>query len=257
MHAAMLAPPAYPLILSGSRTRDAPEIRDISLIVGSACHLQKYRRFSLTTKNPVTTVLVMGGRARKRHVQLGLPKLERSRDKNQQWRGGARPGAGRPSFKKLGLRRRASERHEKRLARRASWPAHVILRAHPDVGALRKSYVFHAIREALITVWKLEDSFHVVQFSVQRTHIHMLVEANDRLALAKGMQTFGISAAKHITALIRDEDGKHRRGPVFPDRYHVKILKTPRQVRNGRAGGRGGGRRRAGGGGGRARAGRL
>ncbi|HEY6037334.1 MAG TPA: transposase, partial [Kofleriaceae bacterium] len=74
--------------------------------------------------------------------------------------------------------------------------------------------------------------FRVVQFSVQRTHIHLLVEANDRLALAKGMQAFGISAAKHINALIRDEAGKRRRGSVFPDRYHVKILKTPRQVRN-------------------------
>ena len=92
--------------------------------------------------------------------------------------------------------------------------------------------MFHAIREALITVWKLEDCFHIVHFSVQRTHIHMLVEATDRLALAKGMQTFGISAAKHINALILDEDGKRRRGSVFPDRYHVRILKTPRQVRN-------------------------
>ena len=92
--------------------------------------------------------------------------------------------------------------------------------------------MFHAIREALITVWKLEDRFHIVHFSVQRTHIHLLVEANDRLALAKGMQAFGISAAKHINALILDEDGKRRRGSVFPDRYHVKILKTPRQVRN-------------------------
>ncbi|MEO6775207.1 MAG: transposase, partial [Kofleriaceae bacterium] len=70
------------------------------------------------------------------------------------------------------------------------------------------------------------------QFSVQRTHIHLLVEATDRLALAKGMQTFGISAAKHINASIIDADGKRRRGAVFPDRYHVKILKTPRQVRN-------------------------
>jgi REP element-mobilizing transposase RayT len=174
----------------------------------------------------------MGRSARKRHEQLELEKLQRRRDKNGQWRGGSRPGAGRPSFKKLGLGSRASERHQKRLSLRASWPAHVILRAHPAIGSMRKGDMFHAIREALITVWRLEDSFHVVQFSVQRTHIHLLVEANDRLALAKGMQAFGISAAKHINALIRDEDGKRRRGSVFPDRYHVKILKTPRQVRN-------------------------
>src|SRR3569623_221040 len=96
---------------------------------------------------PAIRVFVVGRRARKRHVQLGLSKLERMRDKYDQWRGGARPGAGRPSFQKLGLRKRASERHQKRLALRASWPAHVILRAHPDIGSLRKSDVFHAIRE--------------------------------------------------------------------------------------------------------------
>ena len=176
--------------------------------------------------------LQVGQYVRKRHGQLELPRVRRKRDKNDQWRGGARPGAGRPSFKKLGLRQRASERHERRLALRANEPAHVILRVHRDIGSLRKIDVFHAIREALITVWKLEDSFHVVQFSVQRTHIHLIVEAANRHALAKGMQTFGISAAKHINALILDEHGKRRRGAVFPDRYHVKILKTPRQVRN-------------------------
>ncbi|HET9988965.1 MAG TPA: transposase [Kofleriaceae bacterium] len=163
--------------------------------------------------------------------QQELRPYSKPLDKNGQLRGARkgerRKGVGRP---KQGVR--ASERHEKRLALRASEPAHVILRAHRDIGSLRKRDVFHAIREALITVWKLEDSFHVVQFSVQRTHIHLLVEASDRLALAKGMQTFGISAAKHINALILDQDGKRRRGAVFPDRYYVRILKTPRQVRN-------------------------
>src|ERR1700712_1514123 len=173
----------------------------------------------------------MARRGLKRHQQQSFPTYSKRLDKNQQLRGARkgerRKGVGRP---KKGSR--ASERHEKRLALRASWPAHVIMRAHTAIGSLRKPDIFHAIREALITVWKLEDSFHVVQFSVQRTHIHLLVEASDRLALAKGMQTFGISAPKTINALIRDEDGKRRRGSVFPDRYHVKILKTPRQVRN-------------------------
>jgi REP element-mobilizing transposase RayT len=173
----------------------------------------------------------MARRPLKRHQQQSFASYSKRLDKNQQLRGARkgerRKGVGRP---KKGLR--ASERHETRLRLRASEPAHVIVRAHRDVGSLRKADVFHAIREALITVGKLDDSFHIVQFSVQRTHIHFLVEASDRLALAKGMQTFGISAAKHINALIRDEEGKRRRGAVFPDRYHVKILKTPRQVRN-------------------------
>jgi REP element-mobilizing transposase RayT len=173
----------------------------------------------------------MGRRARKRHVQTSFAAYSKPLDKNDQLRGARkgekRKGVGRP---KKGLR--ASERHTKREFFRQSEPVHVIMRAHPDVGSLRKGEVFRAICEALVTVWKLEDSFHVVQFSVQRTHIHMLVEARDRLSLAKGMQTFGISAAKHINALIVDAEGRRRRGSVFPDRYHVRILKKPRQVRN-------------------------
>jgi REP element-mobilizing transposase RayT len=173
----------------------------------------------------------MARRSLKRHQQQSFPRYSKKLDKNQQLRG-ARRGERRKQVGRPKKGVRASERHEKRLPLRASWPAHVILRAHTAIASLRKGDVFHAIREALITVWRLDESFHVVQFSVQRTHIHLLVEANDRLALAKGMQAFGISAAKHINALICDENGRRRRGSVFPDRYHVKILKTPRQVRN-------------------------
>ncbi len=173
----------------------------------------------------------MARRGIKRHRQQSFPTYSKKLDKHHQLRGARkgerRKNVGRP---KKGLR--ASERHKRRLALRPSWPAHVILRAHPDLGSLRTDDVFHAIREALITVAKLEATFHVVQFSVQRTHIHLMVEASDRLALAKGMQTFGISAAKHINALIVDAEGKRRRGSVFPDRYHVRILKSPTQVRN-------------------------
>jgi putative transposase len=173
----------------------------------------------------------MARRARKRHIQTSFAAYSKALDKNDQLRGARkgekRRGVGRP---KKGPR--ASERHTKRELFRQSEPVHVIMRAHPDVGSLRKREVFRAICEALVTVWKLEDSFHVVQFSVQRTHIHLLCEARDRKALATGMQTFGISAAKRINALIVDSEGRRRRGSVFPDRYHVRILKKPRQVRN-------------------------
>ena len=167
-------------------------------------------------------------RARKHHVQQEL-RMPRRLDKNGQLRGGPRPGAGRP--KKPIEQGRASERHQVREAFRSNEPVHVILRAHRDVGSLRKGEVLHAIRDALITVFRIDD-FHIVHFSLQRTHIHLLVEARGRTALAKGMQAFGISAAKHINGLIRDGQGRRRRGPVFPDRYHVRILNTPTQVRN-------------------------
>src|SRR3978361_1754071 len=94
-------------------------------------------------------VFGMSRRARKQHVQLEMTKLARKRDKNGQWRGGARPRAGRPTFKKLGLGR-ASERHTTRPDFSARLPLHIVLRACDEVGSLRTHAVFAAIREATI-----------------------------------------------------------------------------------------------------------
>src|SRR6202161_591848 len=63
----------------------------------------------------------------------------------------------------------------------------------------------------------------IVHFSVQRTHIHLICEADDKASLARGMQSFKISAAKQLNREPR------RRGRVFADRYHVEILTTPMQ----------------------------
>ncbi|HVZ47254.1 MAG TPA: hypothetical protein VG916_00595 [Gemmatimonadaceae bacterium] len=170
-------------------------------------------------------------RPRKHHRQQSFAMFAKPLDKNGQLRGARkgekRRGVGRP---KQGAR--ASERHQPRLPMRANQVAHVILRASPEVGSLRRPDVFHAIREALITVARLEDVVRVVHFSVQATHIHLLVEAVDERALAKGMKVFGISAAMHINGCTRDREGRRRRGAVFPDRYHVRILQHPRDVRN-------------------------
>jgi putative transposase len=168
----------------------------------------------------------MPGRPHKRHVQLELP-APRVVDKNGQRRGGKRAGAGRPKI----TDRRASERHHARPRLRASQPVHVVLRATAAVGSLRTHEVFRAIREATLAVFK-HETFHIVHLSIQRTHIHLLVEAQDRRALATGMQAFGISAAKHINRVVSARRGERRRGAVFTDRYHAVILSTPRQVRN-------------------------
>jgi putative transposase len=163
------------------------------------------------------------GRERKRHVQQSL----RYRDKNGQNRGGKRAGAGRPPKGE-----RSSERHERRQTLKKHEAVHVVLRAAAVIGMLRKREIYRSVRRALLSTFTRDD-FRVVHLSVQGTHIHLLVEANDRLALALGMKVFGISAAKHINAALpRDAEGKRRRGSVFPDRYHAQIIRTPRQARH-------------------------
>jgi REP element-mobilizing transposase RayT len=160
-------------------------------------------------------------RARKRHVQLELPK----RDKNGQRRGGKRDGAGRPAQGE-----RPSERHERRESFKASEPVHVVVRAVEAVGALRGFAAYHALRTAMVTTFKRTD-FRIVHISIQRTHVHLIVEAAGRMALARGMQGFEISAARHLNAAISQRIGTTRRGSVFADRYYVEILRSPRQTR--------------------------
>ena len=73
----------------------------------------------------------------------------------------------------------------------------------------------------------------IVHVSLQRNHVHMLVEARNKDALAVGMQGFQISAAKHLNAAIsKGRPGPRRRGTVFSDRYHAEIITSPRQARH-------------------------
>src|SRR6476619_3839155 len=142
-------------------------------------------------------------------------------------RGGKRRGAGRPP-----KGARAGSPHTPRPDLHARYPVHVTLRVVGAVGNLRRRCVYQAIREATLTTARRED-FRIIHLSVQRTHVHLLVEANDKAALAKGMQGFQISAAKHLNAAIsKGRPGPRRRGPVFPDRYHAAIITSPRQARH-------------------------
>src|ERR1043166_4005139 len=142
-------------------------------------------------------------------------------------RGGKRRGAGRPP-----KGARAGAPHEKRPFLHARHPVHVTLRVIDAVGNLRRRRVYQAIREATLTTAR-RDNFRIIQLSIQHNHVHLIVEADDKYALAVGMQGFQISAAKHLNAAIsKDKPGPRRRGSVFPDRYHAEIITSPMQARH-------------------------
>jgi putative transposase len=68
--------------------------------------------------------------------------------------------------------------------------------------------------------------FRLVHFSVQGNHIHLVVEAQDEGALARGMQGLGVRIAKALNRLMQ------RKGTVFADHYHARQLRSPTQVAN-------------------------
>ncbi len=157
---------------------------------------------------------VKSGRARKRHVQQELFR-----------RGGKRKGAGR---KPKGVR--AGSPHEARPEIKPSQALHVVLRVAPGVGSLRRRKMYQAMRDATI-VAAVRERIRIVQLSLQRTHVHLLVEAEGKEALARGMQGFQISSARNINTMLGD-GRRRRRGPVFVDRYHLEVITSPRRARH-------------------------
>ncbi len=114
----------------------------------------------------------------------------------------------------------------------ARFPVHVVLRRSEALGTLRRLDFYAAIRRATMRVAK-RQAFRIVHLSIQRSHIHLLVEAADKTSLARGMQAFQISAAKQLNrAYSRRRSGPRRRGAVFPDRYYAEIIRSPRQARH-------------------------
>jgi hypothetical protein len=69
----------------------------------------------------------------------------------------------------------------------------------------------------------------VVDWSIQRDHVHLVVEAESATALSRRVQGLCVRMARRINAILE------RRGRVFADRFHAHVLKTPREVRHARA----------------------
>jgi REP element-mobilizing transposase RayT len=168
------------------------------------------------------------------HTEIGYPSCMAARSKRgctkqvQQElfrRGGKRRGAGR---KPKGPRAGAPHQSRPKIAARDV--LHVVLRVVPEIGSLRSPAMYSAIRDASVTA-AMRERIRIIHVSVQRTHVHMLVEAKDKEALAHGMQGFQISAARNINTALGD-GRRRRRGKVFVDRYHLVVARTPSQTRN-------------------------
>jgi hypothetical protein len=64
-----------------------------------------------------------------------------------------------------------------------------------------------------------------VHYSVQRNHLHLLVESAGKEALGRGMKAISARVARAAQRAFGLS------GPVLHGRYHLRILRTPREVR--------------------------
>ena len=133
--------------------------------------------------------------------------------------GGRREGAGRkPTPGRRPVPHRQRERHDRHC------PAHVTLRATSGVPSLRHGRLFLTTRNALAAV--STPRFRVLHYSVQADHLHLVVEADGPTAFERGVRGLAIRVAKAVNRVL----GRH--GRVWGNRYHARLLRTPREVRN-------------------------
>jgi putative transposase len=131
--------------------------------------------------------------------------------------GGKRKGAGRkPKGARSGVPH-VSRKQPRRM------PAHVTMRVSGGRPSLRSSRSFRAIQGAFR---KGKDRFglRLIHFSVQGNHLHLLVEADDAVALARGMKGLAVRMARALNK------AHGLTGQVFSDRFHSRALKSPREV---------------------------
>jgi len=134
--------------------------------------------------------------------------------------GGRRAGAGR---KTKGDRAMVSHRPRDPMSDRE--PAHVTLKLRSGLPRLRQRAEYAALRAAFAR-GKQRFGCRLVHYAVLNDHLHLVVEGTDRAALRRAVQGLSIRLARALNRLWR------RKGKVFADRYHDRVLKTPREVRN-------------------------
>jgi REP element-mobilizing transposase RayT len=133
--------------------------------------------------------------------------------------GGRRVGAG----CKPGPTRR--DPHARRAPLASRHPCHVTLRVRDGLPSLRVRRVLHELEPSLRAGGE-RGGFRVVHYSVQSNHAHFVVEASDAHALSCGLKSLGARFARAVNRALGHV------GSVLSDRSHVRVLRTPREVRN-------------------------
>ncbi|MBL8898418.1 MAG: transposase [Planctomycetes bacterium] len=134
--------------------------------------------------------------------------------------GGKRKGAGRkPKNDEPGMP------HRQRAKKKRNEPLHVTVRLGDGLPSLRRGGALNLVLAA-IGASSNRHGMRIVQYSIQKDHLHLLVEADDRECVARAMNALLSPLARALNKLWG------RCGKVFPERYHDEVISTPTQARN-------------------------
>ncbi len=149
-----------------------------------------------------------------------MPRRSKQLEMKFRSHGGAREGAGRKPAST-----RPPVHHVKRPNVPRGNPAHVTLRMRRDVPSLCSRRFIREFQGRLRQGCE-RGEFRVCHYSIQHDHLHLVVESAGREALGRGMKSVGIRLARTVNRVFG------RTGPVLFGRYHLRVLRTPREVRH-------------------------
>ena len=101
---------------------------------------------------------------------------------------------------------------------------HVVARVVPRLRSFGSRPTWRAVHRAVARSLARTD-FRIVHVALAARRVELVVEADDCVALARGMQGFEVSAARAINRALG------RTGCVFADRYRPRALATRAAVR--------------------------
>ena len=152
------------------------------------------------------------GGARGGPKQLGLRAVER--------RGGYRANAGRPKGR--------SDHYVPHLPRprvTRNNGVHVTLRLVEGLPSLRRAQSLLLV-EGVFALERRRRGFRLVHYAVRGNHLHLVCEAEHTEALSRGVQRLASRIARGVNGLWG------RQGRVFADRFHGRIVRSPRAARH-------------------------
>jgi len=117
-------------------------------------------------------------------------------------------------------------RHTSREGFSSATPAHVTVKLLPDLLSLRNKKLVRALEHTFAAGCDRSE-FRLVHYSLLGNHAHLIVEARDQHALGRGMMAIGSRLALAVNRVM-----ERKKGRVVADRYHARLLRTPREVRN-------------------------
>ena len=134
--------------------------------------------------------------------------------------GGKRKGAGRkPRNVEAGMP------HRQRPKKKRNESLLITVRLADGLPSLRRGGALKVALAAL-SASSNRHGTRIIHYSIQKNHLHFLVEAEDRESVARGMNALLSPLARALNKLWC------RKGKVFPERYHDEVISTPTQARN-------------------------